>query len=49
MDRARGHAQETGAKGQVLATLLENKKAQRLYESREYRREEEFHHYELEL
>lgn len=49
MERARRHAQESGAKGLVLATQLENKKAQRLYESLGYRRDSEFYHYQLDL
>lgn len=49
MERARRHAQETGAKGLVLATELENKKAQGLYESLGYRRAAEFYHYKLDL
>ena len=49
MERARRHAQETGAKGLALATQLENTKAQYLYESLGYRRDEEFYHYQLDL
>ncbi len=49
MDRARRLAEDTGAKGLVLATKLDNKNAQRLYESLGYRRDEDFYHYELVL
>ncbi|PYP42596.1 MAG: GNAT family N-acetyltransferase [Gemmatimonadetes bacterium] len=49
MDRARAHAEATGAGGMSLATGRTNASAQRLYESLGWRRDEEFFHYELEL
>ena len=49
MDRARAHAEETGAGGLSLATQRTNLTAQRLYESLGWRRDEEFFHYELGL
>jgi ribosomal protein S18 acetylase RimI-like enzyme len=49
MDRARAHAEATGAGGMSLATQRTNASAQRLYESVGWRRDEEFFHYELEL
>lgn len=49
MDRARAHAEETGAGGLSLATQRTNLTAQRLYESLGWQRDEEFFHYELPL
>lgn len=49
MDRARAHAEETGAEGLSLATQRSNLTAQRLYESLGWRRDQEFFHYELPL
>ncbi len=49
MDRARAHAEETGAGGLSLATQRTNLAAQRLYQSLGWRRDEEFFHYELPL
>src|SRR5262245_12552582 len=47
--RAREHARETGAGGLSLATERSNERAQRLYESNGWVRDEVFLHYELEL
>ena len=49
LDRARTHAEETGAGGMSLATQRTNATAQRLYEAMGWLRDEEFFHYELEL
>ncbi len=49
MDRARAHAQETGAGGLSLATQRSNLPAQRLYESSGWKRDEDFFHYQLSL
>ena len=49
MDRARAHAVETGAGGLSLATQRTNLKAQGLYESLGWQRDDEFFHYELPL
>ena len=47
LDRAREWAIETGAKGLVLATALDNSKARALYESCGWQRDDEFQHYHL--
>lgn len=47
LERARGHAAETGAKGLVLSTAVTNKAAQTLYESCGWQRDDEFTHYHL--
>jgi GNAT superfamily N-acetyltransferase len=47
LDRAREWAIETGAKGVVLATAVDNSKAQALYESCGWQRDDEFQHYHL--
>lgn len=49
LERARSHAESTGARGMSLATQRSNHTAQRLYESLGWVRDEEFFHYELEL
>lgn len=49
LERARAHAEATGAGGMSLATERENSTAQRLYEGLGWRRDAEFFHYELEL
>jgi GNAT superfamily N-acetyltransferase len=49
LERARTHAEETGAGGMSLATQRTNATAQRLYEAMGWVRDEEFFHYELEL
>lgn len=49
MEAARQHAAATGAKGLELATGADNQKAQRLYESLGYQRDDEFYHYYLNL
>ena len=49
LERARSHAEATGAGGMSLATQRDNHTAQRLYEALGWVRDEEFFHYELEL
>jgi ribosomal protein S18 acetylase RimI-like enzyme len=49
LERARAHAEATGAGGLSLATQRDNLTAQRLYESLGWMRDEEFFHYELGL
>jgi ribosomal protein S18 acetylase RimI-like enzyme len=49
MDRARQLAEETGAQSIELATARSNTRAQALYASLGYRREEEFFYYSLGL
>jgi ribosomal protein S18 acetylase RimI-like enzyme len=49
LERARSHAESTGARGMSLATERRNHTAQRLYESLGWVRDEEFLHYELEV
>jgi ribosomal protein S18 acetylase RimI-like enzyme len=49
LERARAHAEATGAGGMSLATQRDNHTAQRLYESLGWVRDEEFFHYELGL
>jgi GNAT superfamily N-acetyltransferase len=49
LERARAHAETTGAGGMSLATQRSNVGAQRLYEGLGWVRDEEFFHYELEL
>lgn len=48
LDRARQHASETGAKGLVLETAIDNP-AQNLYEQMGYKRDHEFYRYYLNL
>jgi len=48
LDRARQHASETGAKGLVLETAIDNP-AQNLYEQMGYKRDQEFYCYYLNL
>jgi len=47
LDRAREWAIETGAKGLVLATAVDNSNARALYESCGWQRDDEFQHYYL--
>jgi GNAT superfamily N-acetyltransferase len=47
LERAREWAIETGAKGLVLATAVDNSKARALYESCGWQRDDEFQHYYL--
>jgi len=47
LDRAREWAIETGAKGLVLATAVDNSKARALYESCGWKQDDEFQHYHL--
>ena len=47
LERAKAHAAETGAKGLVLNTAVDNKKAQNLYEALGWIRDETFYTYEL--
>ena len=47
LERARQHAIDTGAKGLILTTGVQNKPAQRLYESCGWLREDEFFQYHL--
>ena len=47
LDRAREWAIETGAKGLVLATAVDNSMARALYESCGWQRDDEFQHYYL--
>ena len=49
MDRARQLAEETGARSIELTTARSNTRAQALYESLGYRRDEEFFSYSLGL
>ena len=49
LERARAHAESTGAGGMSLATQRSNVTAQRLYEGLGWVRDQEFFHYELEL
>ena len=49
LDRARAHAESTGAGGMSLATQHGNLRAQRIYESLGWLKDEEFFHYELPL
>lgn len=49
MERARRHAEETGARTIVLSTARTNRAAQQLYESLGYRLDTEFLTYELPL
>lgn len=49
LDRARAHAQATGAGGLDLSTQRSNLTAQRLYEAAGWQRDDEFYHYELPL
>lgn len=47
LERARQHAAETGAKGLVLSTAATNRRAQTLYESCGWQRDDEFLQYYL--
>ena len=47
LERAREWAIETGAKGLVLATAVDNSKARALYESCGWKRDDDFQHYYL--
>ena len=47
LDRAREWAIETGSKGLVLATAVDNGKARALYESCGWERDDEYQHYHL--
>ena len=47
LDRAREWAIETGAKGLVLATAVDNSKARALYESCGWKQDDDFQHYYL--
>jgi ribosomal protein S18 acetylase RimI-like enzyme len=49
MSAAEKYAQESGAVRVVLATQISNTNAQKLYEAREYTKDEEFYHYALRL
>jgi GNAT superfamily N-acetyltransferase len=49
LERARTHAEATGSGGLSLATERSNTTAQRLYEAQGWKRDEVYHHYELEL
>lgn len=49
LDRARAHAESSGAGGMSLATQRDNLSAQRLYEALGWVRDAEFFHYELTL
>ena len=49
LERARAHAEATGAGGLSLATQHTNHNAQRLYESLGWLKDTEFFHYELPL
>jgi ribosomal protein S18 acetylase RimI-like enzyme len=49
MDRARRHAEETGACQVILETATDNHSAQRLYEKLGYKRDDEFYRYALAL
>lgn len=49
MDRARAHAEATGAGGLDLSTQKSNHGAQRLYQTAGWHRDDEFYHYELSL
>jgi GNAT superfamily N-acetyltransferase len=47
LERARQHAIETGAKGLTLSTAVDNFTAQRVYERMEWKRDNDFYHYNL--
>ena len=47
LERARQHALDTGAKGLILSTGVQNKPAQTLYESCGWLRDDEFFQYHL--
>ena len=49
MHAAEEYAEITGARGLVLATKVDNTRAQALYEKQGWKRDEEFYHYELDL
>lgn len=49
LDRAKAYALETSAVSIALSTAPDNLPAQRLYEKHGYKRDEQFHHYELGL
>jgi ribosomal protein S18 acetylase RimI-like enzyme len=47
LEQARRHALETGARRIELSTHYDNRRAQRLYESLGYKRDEDFYYYAL--
>jgi ribosomal protein S18 acetylase RimI-like enzyme len=47
LKKAENHARETGSKGLMLETSQDNHKAQQLYESLGWEKDEEFFHYHL--
>lgn len=47
LEAARRLAEETGAKGLSLSTAMDNRTAQKLYESFGFERDETFYHYDL--
>ena len=47
LQKAKDHAEETGAKSIVLETAPDNYTAQKLYEKNGYVRDTQFYHYEL--
>lgn len=49
MERARQLAKDTGAEGLVLETAVDNAPAQKLYEKLGWKREVQFHRYNLDL
>jgi ribosomal protein S18 acetylase RimI-like enzyme len=49
MSAAEKYAKESGAIRVILATHISNTNAQKLYEAREYIKDEEFYHYTLRL
>ena len=49
MSAAEKYARESDAVRIVLATQISNTNAQKLYEAREYTKDEEFYHYALRL
>jgi ribosomal protein S18 acetylase RimI-like enzyme len=49
MSAAEKYARESGAVRIVLATQVSNTNAQKLYEARDYTKDEEFYHYALRL
>lgn len=49
IERARQHAGETGAKGLVLETAIDNVPAQKLYEQNGWVRDVDFHRYALDV
>ena len=49
LERARELAEEMGAVRMDLATAIDNRRAQSLYESLNWQRDEEFYHYSLDI